>query len=98
MMKKIIQSVDRWGPAVVSVITLFLFAATSWWYSERIARLEGHIQSLQSQVNIHMQSEQSLRIELSGIKNWMIAVYERGSANNWNLPIIPIEKGKGVIK
>ncbi len=84
-MRRIFYSVDRWGPAVVAIIALFWCATIGWWNSAKIAKLEGQVIALQHQID-----EQNLiRSEMAGVSKWMIAVYERGSANGWKLPELP---------
>lgn len=83
MIRRLLDTVDKWAPLTVSVLALFLVVIMGWWYSERIARLEGKVSVLE---------HQQLQVEVSAIKNWMIAVYERGEAKGWDLPDLPITK------
>lgn len=89
-MKKLLLTIDRWAPALISILTLFLVCVFGWWYSARQARVEGHVVALQNQLNLQMQSENQIRSEFAAVSKWMIAVHERGSAAGWKLPDIPI--------
>lgn len=91
-MRKVIQAVDKWGPAAVALLALFIVAGMGWWYSERIAKLEGQVLIMQGLIRSHIDEEKVLRSDLRRIENWTVAVYERGSANNWDLPDIPTRK------
>jgi beta-lactamase superfamily II metal-dependent hydrolase len=56
-----------------------------WWYSERIAKLEGQVTTLQHQIDNNSTSKD----QINGLKNWIIAVYSIGEANGWKLPEPP---------
>lgn len=45
MRKLLLHTVDRWGPGVIAVVTLFLVIGVGWKNSERTARLEGMVAS-----------------------------------------------------
>lgn len=47
MIKRLLSTVDKWGPLLVSVIALSILMVVGWWYSERIAKLEGQVLVLQ---------------------------------------------------
>jgi hypothetical protein len=40
-MKKVWDTVDRWGPGALAVITFILVIGLGWQYDQRIARVEG---------------------------------------------------------
>lgn len=88
-MRRILFTIDRWGPAVVSVFTFIFLSAFGWTYSAKVAKLEGQVIALQNQVNTQVKAEDAIRLEMAGVTKWMIAVYERGSANGWDLPEMP---------
>lgn len=86
------STIDRWGPGVVALLTLLSVVAVGWIYGERIARLEGEIRGLEKVIEVQAQSEAQTLTELSAIRNWAVAVYERGSSAGWKLPEIPASK------
>lgn len=87
-----LSTIDRWGPGAIALLTLLIVIGIGWIYGERIARLEGEIRGLENQVEAHAQAESQARAELSAIRNWAVAVYERGSSAGWKLPDIPTSK------
>lgn len=88
-MKKSLETIDRWGPGVVALISILALVAYGWTTDQRIAKLEGMVQvRIQAESNMRAESE-SLKQELAAIKNWVIAVYERADAKNWDLPNLP---------
>lgn len=91
-MRPFLYSIDRWGPALVSVLTLFFLSAFGWSYSVKVARLEGRLEALQNQVNQQEETKTVLRNEITSLSKWMIAVHERGSAAGWKLPEIPVSQ------
>lgn len=89
------DTVDRWGPAAVSIVTLLAVIAIGWMYSERTAHLEGEVSSLQHQVDVYGKIGIARDDDIDTLRNWIIAVYERGSAHGWDMPELPeIEKLK----
>lgn len=88
--------IDRWGPGVIAVVTLLGVAAYGWSRDQRVAELEGVVYGLQNQSNQKVASEIELRRRMDAAERWMVAIYERGSANNWNLPQLPDITRKGV--
>lgn len=68
-MKKLLYTIDKWGPAVASVISLSIIIVFGWWYSVRIARLEGQIISTE-------QNETNLRIEIQTLQAYVINLKE----------------------
>jgi hypothetical protein len=100
-------TIDRWGPAATAGICLAVVAVVGWYYSSRISYLHGVTVSQQSQIEhqdeMHKREMLSLRTErkqeldklrdeVTGLRNWSIAVYERGSQGGFNLPNPPKEK------
>lgn len=63
-MRRLLSTVDRWGPAVLSVLSLFALCGMGWIYSTQIARLEGMVEA-------RLQMEASLRME---IQTWQAYV------------------------
>ena len=94
MIRKILQIVDKWGPAATSVVTLSLLIAVGWWYSERIAKLEGIVESQQNQLNICINQNTSQQTELLGLNKWIIAVYSKLDSTGWKVPPLPDSSDK----
>lgn len=84
-MRRAIETVDRWGPAALSVVTLFLLAGSLWLYTEKVARLEGQVIALQNQIN----TREDIQKQIADTHKWMIAVYERGFAAGVKMPEVP---------
>lgn len=84
-MRRLLYTVDRWGPAAISVLSLFLLAIVGWYYSERIANLEGKVTILQEQ----SQDRLELIREMNSYRAWMVAVYERVDRVGVKLPSPP---------
>lgn len=71
-MRRFLYSIDRWGPGAVSVLTLFFLAVFGWWYSSKVARIEGEV-SARNQVEISMRMEiQTLQAYVVSLKETMI--------------------------
>lgn len=51
-MKRAWYTIDRWGPIVVSVITLLGVAVLAWNYDRQLASRNATINGLQNQINI----------------------------------------------
>lgn len=95
-MRRILLSIDRWGPALISVVTFLFLSAFGWTYSAKVAKVEGQVTALQNQINNQAKMEDAIRserdairAEMAGVTKWMIAVHERGSALGWDLPELP---------
>lgn len=54
---KIWNSIDRWGPGVISLLSIFALIYYGWITDQRIARLEGMVQA-------RLQMESDLRSDL----------------------------------
>lgn len=89
MPPKLWDTVDRWGPAVVSIITLLAVIAIGWMYSERTAHVEGQLESLHRQMDSYIRLDAARMDETAALRSWAIAVYERGSAHGWDMPKLP---------
>lgn len=76
-MRRLLVTIDRWGPAAVSVIALFIVSVMLWWYSERIARLEGMVQSQRDQLNACQNVNRDQTAELSGVNKWLVSVWAK---------------------
>lgn len=63
-MKRFLATVDRWGPALISVLALFVVCGIGWIYAERIAKLEGQVITLQD-LNEDVQMWQAYTMVLS---------------------------------
>lgn len=63
-----------------------------WIYSERIAHLEGQVDSLQHQVDVYGKAGLRRDDDIDTLRNWIIAVYERGSAHGWDMPKLPEDR------
>lgn len=50
-MKRLLVSVDRWGPALIAVITLFVLIAYGFGYEGRLNYLLGRIETLENELN-----------------------------------------------
>jgi len=87
--RRLLYSIDRWGPAALSILTLFLAASLLWVYSVRIARLEGQVEALQHQADTYGARADAFKAEAAALRAWALAVYERGSAASWKLPEVP---------
>lgn len=94
-MRRFLTTIDRWGPALVSVVALFVVCGIAWTYTERIARLEGMVTSQQNQLNACLQSSLAHQTELSGLNKWIVAVYAKLDASGWDIPPLPNTKGQG---
>lgn len=68
-MKKLLYTIDKWGPPLASVISLSIIIVFGWWYSNRIARLEGQVASRE-------QNETNLRIEIQTLQAYVINLKE----------------------
>ena len=55
-------------------------------YTERLAKIQSLAESDHTSISVTIE-------ELSAVKNWLIAVYERADAKGWNLPPAPTSKG-----
>lgn len=64
MLKRLLHTVDRWGPALLAVISLSIVIVMDRWHSERIARLEGQVLVLQA-LNENVQMWQAHAMVLS---------------------------------
>lgn len=100
MRRRLIASVDRWGPGALSIVTLVGVAVILWVnetaYSNRLGQAEGELRAVRSQLQArarieaqYLQQLNELRKEVNGTYNWMVAVYERGSARGWDMPPLP---------
>lgn len=89
MPPRVWDTIDRWGPAAVSIVTLLAVIAIGWMYSERTSHLEGEVSSLQHQVDVYGKIGVSRDEDIDTLRNWIIAVYERGSAHGWDMPPLP---------
>lgn len=80
-MRRFISTIDRWGPALVSVLALFVVCGISWAYAERIARVEGKLDAQQQELNRRVQLEIALRTE---IQTWQayVVVLQRTMVEN----------------
>lgn len=79
---------NRWAIAIsalslcvaIAVATLALVRDRAW--AAEVGYLKGQLATA---------PPERLHRELAAIKNWMIAVYERGSSHGWDLPQLPKE-------
>jgi hypothetical protein len=109
MWSRLWTTIDKWGPAATSGVCLAVVIVIGWWYSSRISYQAGISTSQQSQINqqtrllndeIHnLRKERKeeideLRREITGLRNWSIAVYERSTQAGIVLPPIPEKEDK----
>jgi len=69
--RRIWASVDRWGPGLVAVLTLFAVVGMGWMYTSRLARAEGAAAALQHQVDEHVVAMAAYRLE---VQTWQLYV------------------------
>ena len=97
-------TIDKWGPAATAGICLAVVAVLGWAYSSRLSYEHGVNTSQQSQINLQTtllnqeihnlraerkQEIDDLRKEITSLRNWSIAVYERSTQAGIALPPIP---------
>lgn len=70
-MKRIWATIDRWGPGVITVLTLFFVIYFGWTYSERLSRSEGKVEALQHQLDARNAIEVGFRTE---VQTWQAYV------------------------
>lgn len=77
-MRRVLSTVDRWGPGLIAILTLFAVVSLGWQYDKRIAKSQGDIEGLQKQINLLQQQinnrvtlESSLRSE---VQTWQAHV------------------------
>jgi len=68
---KVWITVDRWGPMVVAVLTLFVVVFFGWHNSERVGRLEGLYRGLERDTESRDRREIALQ---SQIQTWQAYV------------------------
>jgi len=86
MLRRVWHTADRWGPGVLSIITLFTLIAVGWIYSERIARLEGKVSVLQHELD----KQDDLSKDIVSLRNWAIAVYTGLESRGIKIQPVPL--------
>lgn len=57
--RKVLSSIDRWGPGVIALVTLLAVIALGWTYGERISRAEGVYLRMSQEMNSYRKDIQS---------------------------------------
>lgn len=68
-MHRVLQSIDRWGPALVSVMTLFFLAVFGWSMSVKVSKIEGQLADKE-------QTELALRTEIQTLQAYVVSLKE----------------------
>lgn len=89
--KYLLSNWDRLLPSVAAVLSLLALILYGWSRDRDIARLAGRIDYINEELN----RLERLEEDSDTIRNWVIAVYERGSARGWDLPDPPEPSTRG---
>lgn len=81
-MKSFLKFVDKWGPGVLSIVTLLGVVAFGWVYGERVSRLQGA-------VDARLQMELALRTEIQTYQAHTVKLREILQESGLKLPPLP---------
>lgn len=83
------QSVDRWGPLAVSVLSILALIYYAWMTDQRMARLEGMVEA-------RLQMESDLRTEMQTWQAYVFGLQKRMIETGVeNVPDLPESLTKG---
>lgn len=67
-MKKLWDTVDRWGPGAIAILTLAAMIALSWIYSSRLSYQQGQIDALENERTKNWQMIETYRLEVQALR------------------------------
>lgn len=88
-MRRFLSTIDRWGPALISVLALFVVCGIGWTYAGRIASVEGQTYSLQQELNRRVQLEIALRAEVQTWQAYVVVLQKRIIEQGLSVPDSP---------
>jgi hypothetical protein len=86
---RVLATIDRWGPMVVAVITLFAVVVFGWHNSERVSRLEGLYQGLDRETESRDRRESMIHDDFESWKAYTITLQKRLAEAGIKVPDAP---------
>lgn len=88
-MKKLWDTIDRWGPGAISLLTLAAMIALAWIYSSRLSYQQGRIEGLENALGRQNQQETSLHQEIQTWQAYIIVLQKRLIESGIEVPDSP---------
>lgn len=83
------NTIDRWGPGMLSVLTILMLAALGWQYSGRLARTEGEMGIIRDDANTQQIEMIALRNEIETLQAYIVVLRVEMVRGGLNAPDFP---------